>query len=221
MADFPPPYAPPSDPGPTSTSYTPSQYEAIKSRFRDLFRIVPKLLRPFFLLLHDDQGNSYPSTDRHGRVIFRNVEREVYLNDLRRKCTNDASNAGAQSMKLEPAANSILFIYFISSKNLDAAGVNHDAKVFTAAGAECGEFYNASVAASGMIVFPRSETGVDSFCAMNHPSFFITDVFEIKIQTGSVAVSQDSDFFILYSYIGDAPTITEVGPTGSAFTDVG
>jgi hypothetical protein len=48
----------------------------------------------------------------------------------------------------------------------------------------------------------------------------LTDAFEITIYTASVAVSQDTDFFIFYSWIGNAPTITETGPTNSVFSDI-
>lgn len=221
MARVPPPYIPPFDPGPTSASYTPAQYERIKSRFKDLFRITPKLLRPTFLLLHNRLGNSYPSVDRGGRFLVRIEPREENLTLYARKCTNDAVNAGAHTVKLEPATGSIVSIYYISSVNRDALAVNNNIALSTAgAGMIANLGVTANLAANVPNVFPRGASGTAYLGRTVYPSLIITDEQEISIYTGSVDVSEDTDFFILYSYLGDAPTITETGPTNSAYTDI-
>lgn len=144
---------------------------------------------------------------------------ETDLHVYKRKCTNGGANAGVQSVKIEPAANSIVQIYFASMLNGDATDAKSlYARVDTAGGTLFGYLFGASTAANAIIVWPRNVTGTSNFDLIK--PFILTDAIELYMYTASIDVSEDVNFIILYQYTGTGPTITETNPAGATWSDI-
>lgn len=153
-----------------------------------------------------------------GSIPISDIPRERNLHTYRRKFLNGGVNDGHHSIKIEPASNSILSVYFMSITNKDTVNRTVIATLYTAGAGKITDIFNASTAATGNLVFPRNPTAADLIDG-DKPMIF-TDELELYGACLSVAVSQDSEFFILYSYVGDAPTITETAPSGATVSDI-
>lgn len=157
----------------------------------------------------------WPLFNKYGQIPVHDVPYEENLKDYRRKCTNDASNAGNQSVKLEPAADSIVILDFASIVNHDTVNRTCTIYLYTAGGNLVAKLVTGSIAANEMLSY---ELGYSTDAL--YKKLVLTDAFELLLTAEAIAVSEDADFFMLYQVVGDNPTITETGPTGSTWSDV-
>jgi len=137
------------------------------------------------------------------------------LTSLKRKCTNDGSNAGDQSVKIEPAALSPVYIHRIGIEHNDTSSRVQAASLLSSGGANPEyALFSTSAAASTPDVYPLVATGGAS------KALLLTSDFELVLSVAAVAVAKIGTFFVQYSYVGTPPTLTETGPTGSVFSAV-
>lgn len=174
------------------------------------------------IFLSDEEGTIWPPLNTKGQMPVTLEPRKNHYHSLKRKCTNTAADAGNQSILIEPAADSILKVYWLGQRNLDTAAREVYAEIATSGMQTIGRlYYKVDLAVNGRIVWPQIDsTNLDWFKTLSATPFILNEDFELDLVIKSVAVSQDSDFFMLYEVIGDEPTITETAPTGAAWTDI-
>jgi len=173
------------------------------------------------ILLHDEEGTIWPPMNSKGQLPVTFEERISSYHLLKKKCTNDAVNSGNHTIRINPAVDSVVQIYYASVFNLDTAARDAAIKIASNTNVLIGYLnHDATLAAAAGLVYPSLDNvDKDHFAALSHP-LVIPDGLMFWTTINAIAVSEDSNHFIIYNYIGDEPQITYGNPTDAVWSDI-
>lgn len=133
---------------------------------------------------------------------------------------NGGVNAGVHSVTVAPGGGNRLEDLHCRSFNGDAAGVVHEAWVTTDDVTE--PLYQSGIGITANAGSPHSSPNAGSQTAAGSVGsglgVIVAGTQNFFFQTGSVAVSQETEFGLYATLFGAVPTITEAAPAGATVT---
>jgi hypothetical protein len=201
--------------------YTLKQLYQLREEFQEL-GIPFKDILDRMLFASDEEGNIFPLMTNEGRVPVTLDARKSAFKCLKKKCTNAAGAGGAQGITIQPAKDSIVKLMWVAQRNSDTVARSLQARIRTSGNEEFGTlYYKNDVGATAYLVWPHVDsTNISWFSAVGAVPFVLTEDFALLLHASGIAVSEDTDFFLLYEVIGDDPTIAYINPAGATWSDI-